>query len=132
MPHLARIARSSAIAVCAATTAIAGGSANAALAASSPPPLGCEPIDCAAAYIGVSRSTIVADIVNESRRTASLGTQVAIDQLDAAMAQKLSAIAPATAASLVMSHWVVIANHDAIRDALLNQAVAALCPSCGS
>jgi hypothetical protein len=132
--HLARIARSSAIAVCTAiaTTAIAGSSANPALATSDPPPLGCEPIDCAAAYVGVPRSTLAADSVNETFRTGTLGTQVAIDQLDAAMADKLSAIAPEPSASLVWSYWLVIANHDAIRDAVLNQAGTDLCPQCGS
>jgi hypothetical protein len=134
MLHLARITRSSAIAVCTAiaTTAIAAGSAGPAFAASGQPPLGCEPIECAAAYIGIPSTTLAADIVNETTRTGTLGTQVAIDQLDTAMAHKLWAIAPAASATLVMSYWVVIANHDAIRDAVLNQAVTALCPSCAS
>ena len=134
MSHLTRIARSSAIAACAAiaTTAVAAGAADAAFAAKSPTLLGCEPIDCAAAYIGVPSTTLAAATVNETTRTGTLGTHVAIDQLDAAMAHKLSAIAPTPSATLVMSYWVVIANHDAIRDALLDQAVTALCPSCGS
>ena len=51
---------------------------------------------------------------------------------ETAIAPALSAIAPAASATLVMSYWVVIADHDAIRDAVLNQAVADLCPSCGS
>jgi hypothetical protein len=74
----------------------------------------------------VPRSTIAAAIANETRRTGTLGTQVAIDQLDAAMAHKVSAIALAASAALVLSYWVVIANHDAIRDALLDQAVSSL------
>jgi hypothetical protein len=96
----------------------------------SPPPIhqpwGCEPIECAAAYIGVARSTLGADIVNETIRTGTLGTQVAFGQLDAAMAQKLSAIAPASSASVVASYQGVIANHDTIRDALLKQTVCCL------
>jgi hypothetical protein len=127
MLHRARIVRLSAIAVCAAiaTTAIAAGPADPALAASRPPQ-DCDPIDCAAVYIGVPSSTLAADIVNETRRTGTLGTQVAIDQLDVAMAHKLSAIAPAPSGDLVMSYWVVIAGHDTIRDALLDQAVSNL------
>ena len=127
MLHLARIVRSSTIAACAAiATTIVASPADPAHAASTPPSLGCEPIACAAAYIGVPRSAVAADIVNETRRTGTIGTQVAIDQLDAAMTRKLSAIASSPEASLVMSYWVVIANHDAIRDALLDQAVSYL------
>jgi hypothetical protein len=129
MLRLARIVRySSAIALgtALAAIAIAGSAATPAHASSDPAPLGCEPIECAAAYIGVSRSTLAADIVNETIRTGTLGTRVALNQLDAAMAQKLSAIAPTPSASLVASYQTVIANHDTIRDAVLDQAVSGL------
>jgi hypothetical protein len=128
MLRLARIVRSSAIALGTAltVTALAGSAATPAHASSNPPPLGCEPIECAAAYIGVPRSTLAADIVNETIRTGTLGTQVAVNQLDAAKAHKLSAIAPALSAGLVASYQTVIANHDTIRDAVLDQAVSGL------
>jgi hypothetical protein len=54
------------------------------------------------------------------------GRPPAVNQLDAAMAQKLSAIAPAPSAGLVASYQMVIANHDTICDALLDQAVSGL------
>jgi hypothetical protein len=88
--------------------------------------LDCEPMSCAAAYIGVPRSALAADIVNETRRTGTLGTQVAIEQLDAAMARQLSASGPRFDSSLLPWYSAVIARHDAIRDALLDQTVTAL------
>jgi hypothetical protein len=109
-----------------AAVAAAGPPAGPAGATDSAATLGCEPIACAATYIGVPRSALAADIVNETRRTGTLGTQVAIEQLDAAMARQLSASAPRIDASLLPWYRAVIARHDAIRDALLDQTVTAL------
>jgi hypothetical protein len=73
-----------------------------------------------------SRAALAAGIVNKTIRTGALGTQVAIDQLDAAMERQLSASAPTLDLSLVPWYRAVIARHDAIRDALLDQTVTAL------
>ncbi len=100
--------------------------ANPALATDASPPLGCEPITCAADYIGVPTPTLRVDIANHAMQTGTLGTQIAIDQLDIARARQLSALPVAPDGSLDMSHWNVIARHHAIRDALLHQAVTAL------
>jgi hypothetical protein len=83
------------------------------------------PIACAAAYIGVPPTALAADIGNEARRTGTIGTQVAIDQLDTALTRHLTtsdAAHPATA----VSKWSSIALHDAIHDTLLHIAVTGL------
>lgn len=103
-----------------------GTAADPGAAVASSPPLGCEPIACAAADIGVPATTLASEIAAEAQRTGTLGVQVAIDQLDAAMATGLAAIPPAPEGTLAASQRSVIARHHAVRDALLTQAVTAL------
>ena len=129
MPPHTRTVRSHMVAGgCAMLAAVAtlGTAAGPALAATSSSTLGCEPIACAATYIGVPTRTLAADIATQTRRTGTLGIHVAIDQLDAALAAQLSAIVPGTDESLVMSHYTAITRHHAIHNALLDQAVTGL------
>ena len=95
-------------------------------ATGSPTTPACDAIACAAAYIGVPTTTLADDIVNETIRTGTLGTQIAIDQLDTAMANLLSTGAPRLDSSLLPWYRAVITRHDTIRDALLDQTVTAL------
>jgi hypothetical protein len=100
--------------------------AGATVATGSPTTLECEPIVCAAAYIGVPAPALAADIVNETIRTGTIGAQIAIRQLDAAMTSQLTASVPSFDSGLIPAYRAVIARHDAIRDALLDQTVTAL------
>jgi hypothetical protein len=94
--------------------------------ANPPPPVSSDPISLAAAYIGTPTSTLAADIVNETMRTGLPGTQVAIDQLDAAMTRQLSALAPTTDSSTIMAYRSLVVAHDTIRDQLLDRTLTAL------
>ncbi|MET0459140.1 MAG: hypothetical protein ABW195_07825 [Ilumatobacteraceae bacterium] len=100
--------------------------ASGAAAAGAPPTNGSDPMTLAAAYIGVPTSTLAVDIVEETGRTGVLGLQVAVDQLDSAMAAKLSALPPTTDQGTVMAYLSVVAGHHDIRDALLDRAVTTL------
>jgi hypothetical protein len=93
--------------------------------ASPPPPLNCDPIACAAAYIGVPATTLAVEIATEATRTGTIGTQVAISQLDAAMSRQLAVSDRSDPASLLFN-WSILVIHDAIHDALLDQSVTAL------
>jgi hypothetical protein len=109
-----------------AAVATVGISAGPAGAVGSATTLECESIACAAAYIGVPAPALAAEIVTETWRTGTLGLHVAIEELDAAMVRQLSAGAPMFDSGLVPSYRAVIARHDTIRDALLDQTVTAL------
>ena len=84
-----------------------------------------RPIACAAAYIGVPATTLAVDIVNEARRSGTIGMQVAIGQLDTAMTRQLTASDRSGPDGALLS-WSIVAVRDAIYDALLNQSFAAL------
>ena len=114
-----RIARSLVVtATCAAlaTSALLAASVPQALAETTPPANYTDPITIAAAYIGVPTSTLATDIMDETRRTGSLGIQAAIDQLDSAMATQLSTLAPITDLNTIMAYRTTLLDHHAIRD----------------
>jgi hypothetical protein len=90
------------------------------------PPTLAEPITDAAAYIGVTAASLAAEIVNETMRTGLPGTDVAIEQLDAAMARQLSTLTPGTDANTIFATQAIIATHHAIRNAILSQTVTVL------
>lgn len=93
--------------------------------ASPPPPPNCDPIACAAAYIGVPATSLAVEIATEARRTGTIGTQVAINQLDAAMTRHLAASDPSDPAHQLFN-WSIAMIRDAIHDALLDQSTTAL------
>ena len=87
------------------------------------PLLQCNPIACAAAYIGVPASDLSSAAQAESRRTGLGGMTIVIEKLDAAEKDRLSATGPTVGPMQALARYSIVATHDALRDLLLAYAV---------
>ena len=86
-----------------------------------------SPSPCAAACIGaLARSTLAADIVDETRRTGTIGTQSPSTSSTPPGRDSSPPSPPRPTGALDIAHVDVIARDDAIRDAFLDQAVTGL------